>query len=86
MAVPGGGVQPGDAVAEAIYAITDGIPFYNLGAVYQIISGVCGVDGACEVEYPANPNPNPNPNPGPNPGPNPSPNPNPDPDPQPRCG
>ena len=32
-------MQPGDAVAEAIYAITDGIPFYNLGAVYQIISG-----------------------------------------------
>lgn len=52
VAVPGGGVQPGDAVAEAIYAVTDGIPFYNLGAVYQIISGVCGADGACEVEYP----------------------------------
>ena len=51
IAIPGGGVQPGDAVAEAIYAITDGIPFYNLGAVYQIISGVCGVDTACEVEY-----------------------------------
>jgi hypothetical protein len=52
VAIPGGGVQPGDAVAEAIYAITDGIPFYNLGAVYQIISGVCGVDTACEVDYP----------------------------------
>ena len=39
-------------LTQAIYAITDGIPFYNLGAVYQIISGVCGVDGACEVEYP----------------------------------
>jgi len=51
VAIPGGGVQPGDALAEAIYAITDGIPFYNLGAVYQIISGVCGVDTMCEVEY-----------------------------------
>ena len=64
VAVPGGGVQPGDAVAEAIYAITDGIPFYNLGAVYQIISGVCGVDAAIP-----NPNPNPNPTHKPNPSP-----------------
>ena len=64
MAVPGGGVQPGDAVAEAIYAITDGIPFYNLGAVYQSISGVCGVDTAI-------PNPNPTPNPSHNPNPSP---------------
>ena len=64
VAVPGGGVQPGDAVAEAIYAITDGIPFYNLGAVYQIISGVRGVDTAI-------PNPNLNPNPTHNPNPSP---------------
>jgi len=50
VAIPGGGVQQGDAVASAIYAITDGIPFYNIGAVFQIISGVCGAAG-CEVDY-----------------------------------
>lgn len=50
VAIPGGGVQQGDAVAGAIYAITDGIPFYNIGAVFQIISGVCGETG-CEVDY-----------------------------------
>ncbi|KAL1511178.1 hypothetical protein AB1Y20_005994 [Prymnesium parvum] len=48
--IPGSGVQQGDAWSAAVYAITDAIPFYDVGAVTQTISGVCDDELGCLVE------------------------------------
>ena len=50
-----GGVQPGDPLAEAIYAVTDAIPFYELGSVVQTIEGVCSDETGCAVPDEAEP-------------------------------
>lgn len=47
--IPSSDVAPGDSIASAIYAITDAIPFYDVGPVVQEISGVqcivqCSID------------------------------------------
>jgi len=47
--VPSGGVERGDPVSEAVYAITDAIPFYELGPAEQVISGVCSDAAGCPV-------------------------------------
>eukprot|EP00965_Chrysotila_dentata_P089375 2951282-Pleurochrysis_carterae.AAC.1 len=39
--VPSGGVRAGDPFAAAVFAITDALPFYDVGAVTQIFSNVC---------------------------------------------
>jgi len=49
VAIPSSSVQQGDAWAAAVYAITDAIPFYDVGAVTQTISGVCDDETGCEV-------------------------------------
>ena len=46
----GESVRAGDAFAEAVYAITDAIPFYDIGSVTQTISGVCDPDAGCAVD------------------------------------
>ena len=50
IAIPGAEVQAGDAVASAVYGITDSIPFYDIGSVVQRISGVCSDLDGCEIE------------------------------------
>lgn len=48
--IPSSTVQQGDAWAAAVYALTDAIPFYDVGAVTQTLQGVCDEDEGCEVE------------------------------------
>ena len=38
--VPSGAIQPGDSLAEAILAITDAIPFYDVGNARQEMEGI----------------------------------------------
>lgn len=52
VSVPSGGVQAGDSLASAIFAITDAIPFYDLGPVHQTITGVCSEWG-CGADDPS---------------------------------
>ena len=49
VAIPGAGVAQGAPWADAVYAITDAIPFYEIGPVTQTISGVCDADDGCVV-------------------------------------
>jgi len=54
----GSSVQAGDPWASAVYAVTDAIPFYDIGAVYQTIQGVCDEtqgqsDGATSIGEPS---------------------------------
>ena len=50
VAVPSSTIQAGDPVAAAVYAITDAIPFYDVAAVTQTISGACDPELGCEVD------------------------------------
>lgn len=48
--VPSGNVLAGEPLAAAVYAITDAIPFYDLGSVVQTISGVCSEEEGCLLD------------------------------------
>lgn len=48
--IPGSKVQQGDPWSAAIYAITDAIPFYEVGEAIQTISGVCDDVLGCPVD------------------------------------
>ena len=49
IAIPSGGVLPGDSLADAVYAITDAIPFYDIGSARVVIEGVCDEMTGCPV-------------------------------------
>jgi hypothetical protein len=42
-------VPAGGTLAQAVYAITDAIPFYDIGPVTQRIEGLCDEELGCEV-------------------------------------
>ena len=39
----------GDSLADAVYAITDAIPFYDIGSARVVIEGVCDEMTGCPV-------------------------------------
>ena len=50
MSIPSGNVPSGGAFSSAVLAITDAIPFYDIGSVVQRISGVCSNFEGCPTE------------------------------------
>ncbi len=55
VAVPSSNVAAGQPIASAIFAITDAIPFYDVGACVQTITGVCSEDIGCAFDESAPP-------------------------------
>lgn len=49
IAIPNPNVPAGGPLASAVLAITDAIPFYDIGSVRQTISGLCAEETGCEV-------------------------------------
>ena len=49
VSIPGGDTAAGGPLSSAVFAITDSIPFYDIGAVVQRIDGVCSEEDGCAV-------------------------------------
>ena len=49
--IPSGDVPAGGPIASAVYAITDAIPFYEIGTVVQRFDNVCSDTSGCKLAY-----------------------------------
>ena len=49
--IPSGDVPAGGPIASAVYAITDAIPFYEIGTVVQRFDNVCSDTSGCKLDY-----------------------------------